>query len=171
MSVSVGRRTYEADATNVGDVLGLDGLGLRARVFPLRRGTWDSASEPVLRGRRRPLLLVDGVVLHIVTVRGREGAELLGPGDLIPVDDDTETFAARDRVLVPGGFTVIDERVLVSAAAQPHLLGAFGEAAIRQAGQLAGQVVLAQQVAIDDRLRILLPSLAERWGRVTSDGV
>jgi CRP/FNR family transcriptional regulator, cyclic AMP receptor protein len=169
--LSVGRRTSEAATVNLGDVLGLEVDGPAARAYQMARGAWEPERDPRLRGRRLPLVLVEGAVLHVVTVRGREGADLLGPGDLVPVETGTDIFGARRRVLVSGRFAVLDERVFAAAAGEPALTVALADVAVRRAGALAGQVVLAQLVAIDDRLRILLPSLAERWGKVTADGV
>jgi CRP-like cAMP-binding protein len=172
MSVlSVGRRTGEVAAVNLGDVLGMEFDGPAARVYPMARGAWEPERDPRLRRQRLPLVLVEGAVLHLVTVRGREGADLLGPGDLVPVETGTDIFGARRRVLVSGSFAVLDERVFAAAVGEPALTVALADVAVRRAGALAGQVVLAQLVAIDDRLRILLPSLAERWGKVTADGV
>jgi CRP-like cAMP-binding protein len=171
MSVlSVGRRTGEA-AVNISDVLGLDLPGPMARAHQMARGAWDPERDPSLRGRQVPLLIVDGAVLQFVALRGREGADLLGPGDLVPTETNGDVFSTRRRVLMSGSFVALDQRVLAAAAGEPALTVALAEAAARRAGALAGQVVLAQLVAIDDRLRILLPSLAERWGKVTADGV
>jgi CRP-like cAMP-binding protein len=131
------------------------------------RGAWSPQSIDA----RAPLLIADGALMRTVSLRGREGADLLGPGDLVPFEPDRPPFSTQHRVLSPGRVAVLDRRILLGIASDPRLLTALTEAAIRRAGALAGQVVLAQLVAIDDRLRILLPSLAERWGRVTSDGV
>jgi len=84
---------------------------------------------------------------------------------------DDGVFETRFRALTPCRFAVLDDRVRAVAATQPELASALVAGAVRRAGTLAGQVVLAQLVAIDDRLRILFPSLAERWGRVTAEGV
>jgi CRP-like cAMP-binding protein len=170
MALTVERRTFESSLVHVGEVLGLDSEGPLARVLPMRRGGWEPANG-ARTGRRPSLLIVEGALLHTVIVRGREGADLLGAGDLVPVDSGEPPFATRHRVLVPGRVAVLDDRVMLGAAAEPEITIALADTALRRAGALAGQVVLAQLVAIDDRLRILFPSLAERWGRVTADGV
>src|SRR4051794_159751 len=162
------RRTTSAD---VGDVLGLSTSGPAARTVAIRTGTWNPTADERLWHGELPLLMVEGAMQRTVALRGREGADLLGPGDLLRIDTDDGVFETRFRALTPCRFAVLDDRVRAVAATQPELASALVEAATRRAGILAGQVVLAQLVAIDDRLRILFPSLAERWGRVTSDGV
>lgn len=158
-------------SVDVGEVLGLSRPGPAARTVTIRSGSWDPADDPMMRLGSLPLLLVDGALLRFVCVRGREGADLLGPGDLLEHESADGQFTVRMRALTPCRFAVLDDRIRAAAAADPELSGALLEAAMRRAGTLAGQVVLAQLVAIDDRLRILFPSLAERWGRVTGDGV
>lgn len=171
-AASMIRRTALGDSSvAVCEVLGLSVSGPAARVLATRTGTWLPAADERLRNQRLPLLIVDGALQRTVSVRGREGADLLGPGDLLRLDGEDGVFDTRYRALTPCRFALLDDRVEAAAAAQPLLAAALMDAAITRAGTLAGQVVLAQLVAIDDRLRILFPSLAERWGRVTSDGV
>jgi hypothetical protein len=171
-AVSLPRRSALGDSSvAVGEVLGLSMPGPAARVLTTRTGTWLPAADDRLRNLHLPLLIVDGALQRTVSVRGREGADLLGPADLLRLDGEDSIFDTRYRALTPCRMALLDDRVQVAAAAQPQLAAALVQAAISRAGTLAGQVVLAQLVAIDDRLRILFPSLAERWGRVTSDGV
>jgi CRP/FNR family transcriptional regulator, cyclic AMP receptor protein len=162
------RATASAD---VGEVLGLSTPGPAARTMTVRTGAWNPARDERVLNGELPLLMVDGAMQRTVCLRTREGSDLLGPGDLLHLDLDDGVFDTRFRALTPCRFAILDDRVRAVAAAQPELSSALIEAAIRRAGMLAAQVVLAQIVAIDDRLRILFPSLAERWGRVTADGV
>jgi CRP-like cAMP-binding protein len=165
------RRSVPRTSVAVGEVLGLAAAGPAARTFGLRTGLWDPAGLGALRHAPLPLLVVEGAVLRSVALRGREAADLLGAGDLLRLDVDDGAFATRFRALTPCRVAVLDDRVQAAAAADPALTGALVDAALRRADALAAQVVLAQVVAIDDRLRVLFPALAERWGRVTGDGV
>jgi CRP/FNR family transcriptional regulator, cyclic AMP receptor protein len=171
-AVTLARRPAIGDSSvAVGEVLGLSAPGPSARVLTTRTGTWRPAADDRLRNVHLPLLIVDGALQRTVSVRGREGADLLGPGDLLRLDPEDGVFETRYRALTPCRMALLDDRIQAAAAASPPLAAALTQAAIGRAGTLAGQVVLAQLVAIDDRLRILFPSLAERWGRVTADGV
>lgn len=166
------RRTVRPTAVEVGEVLGLGSAGPSARTVALRGGPWDPAALAALAPGRLPLLVVEGAVLRSVALRGREAADLLGAGDLLHLGvDDDGVFGTRFRGLTACRVAVLDERVQAAVAADPELAAALAEAALRRAGALAMQVVLAQVVAIDDRLRVFFPMLAERWGRVTGEGV
>jgi len=158
-------------SVDVGEVLGLSIQGPAARTMSIRTGSWDPRAEPVLRRANLPLLMVDGALQRTVELRGREGADLLGPGDLLRIDLDDGVFSTRFRALTPCRFAFLDDRVQAAAAVEPVLSSALADAAIHRANVLAFQIVLAQLVAIDDRLRILFPTLADRFGRVTADGV
>jgi CRP-like cAMP-binding protein len=171
MESMVGRRTSDARPVDVAEVLGIEIAGPPARVLAMPHGRWSPPPLGAGGTGRPPLLIVEGALLHCVTLRGREGADLLGPGDLVPEDTAAGPFSARHRVLLSGRVAVLDDRVMAAVAADPRLAVALADTALRRAGALAAQVVLAQLVAIDDRLRVLLPSLAERWGRVTADGI
>jgi CRP/FNR family transcriptional regulator, cyclic AMP receptor protein len=155
----------------VGHALGLALPGPGARVVTARVGPWNPASAEHLHRGRFPLLVVEGALLRTVSLRSRDGACLLGAGDVLGLEPEEGAFETRFRVLTPCTLAVLEPRVMAALATQPPLVAALEAAAVRRAGMLAGQVVLAQLVAIDDRLRILLPTLAERWGRVTADGV
>jgi CRP-like cAMP-binding protein len=158
-------------AVDLAEVLGVDGEGPMARTMAVRSGPWQPADDPALDREPLPLLLVDGALQRTVAIGGREGADLLGPGDVVRLDNDDHGFSTRYRALLPCRLAVMDERVEALVAARPELVSALMDAVVRRAGDLAMQVVLAQFVAIDDRLRALFPRLAERWGRVTADGV
>jgi CRP/FNR family cyclic AMP-dependent transcriptional regulator len=173
MATALGTRLRVAhgSAVDVGEILGIGASGVLARTVTARTGSWAPPQDPPEEPRRLPLVMVDGALQRTVAVRGREGADLLGPGDLLRLDAEDGLFSTRFRALTPCRFAVLEERTMVAVAAEPALVAAFAEAAIRRANVLATQVVLAQLVAIDDRLRILFPTLAERFGRVTSEGV
>ena len=171
MSTGPRQRTTRSAYADVGEVLGLADSGPTARTVTIRTGAWAPRIEAQMKHSRLPLLVVDGAIQRTTILRGREGADLLGPGDLLRIDLDEGSFETRFRALVPTRLALLDDRVQGAAAADPALASALVAAAIRRADTLSDQVVLAQLVAIDDRLRILFPSLAERWGRVTADGV
>jgi CRP-like cAMP-binding protein len=166
------RRFAHSGSVDAGDVLGIGPRGIPLRTVTVRVGNW--MPQPDARAGAAgtlPLLVVDGALQRTVGIRGREGADLLGPGDLLRLDAEAGEFITRFRALTPSRLGTLDERGVAAAAADPVMVSALTEAAVHRANTLAKQVVLAQLVAIDDRLRILFPSLAERFGRVTADGV
>src|SRR5689334_24021702 len=114
MESMVGRRTSEVRPVDVAEVLGLETAGPPARVLPMPHGRWSPPSPAARATRRPPLLIVEGALLHCVTVRGREGADLLGPGDLVPEDAAAGPFSARHRVLLAGQVAVLDGQVMAA---------------------------------------------------------
>jgi len=151
--------------------LGLDrGDRSVARCVEVRPGPWEVGA--VATEARHLLLLVEGTLLRSVRIGVREGAELLGPGDPLCLEpDDNPAFRTTLRAMTPCRIAVLDERVLSAAAARPALCAALFAAVSRRTAAIAGQVAITQHTSIDERLRLLLPALAARWGVVTPDGV
>jgi len=65
----------------------------------------------------------------------------------------------------------LDDRFLQAAVNYPAVIDALFTRAVRRHRWLAVRLVVNQLVRLDDRLLLALWSLAERWGRVTPDGV
>jgi CRP-like cAMP-binding protein len=141
---------------------------VRARVLGVRRGHWDAAADAAAPGLYG-FVIVEGTLLRRVTAGHREGAELLGAGDLLQPGRETDLVAWRavtDVTLV-----VLDLRLLADAAALPELSGALLAAANSRTNTVARQLVVAQWPSVDERLVATLEMLAERWGVVTPDGI
>lgn len=147
------------------------------RAVHLERGSW----EPELpNGESRSpavgLLVLDGLLSRDVGLGPRSTTELLGTGDLLrPWDQDANVgplpLHARWTVLEPTVLAVLDRRFAAIAGRWPALFDAITSRAMRRSRQLVAQLVVNQVIRIDHRLLFVLWSLAERWGRVTPDGV
>jgi CRP/FNR family transcriptional regulator, cyclic AMP receptor protein len=139
-------------------------------------GPWDPDDD---NGEPRPvagMLVLDGIVTREVVFAGRATTELLGSGDVVhPWDEDVEfdalPFSVGWHVHAPSRFALLDTRFAMAAGRWPPLLSALGGRHIRRARGLAFQRAIAQLPRVDDRLLVLLWSLAERWGRVGTEGV
>ncbi len=149
---------------------------LTVRRHDVPAGVWDverlSAATPDHVG----LLLLDGVLSRELMVADQVSAELLGPGDvvrpwqlgnrasLLPVE-------AVWSVLSPLDVAVLDRRFAAELARYPEvtsvLLDRLGERSVR----LATTQAISQLTRVDRRLRALFWHLAERWGRVSGQGV
>jgi CRP-like cAMP-binding protein len=107
---------------------------------------------------------------------GHFGAELLGPGDLLrpwqvpgrlasrPFESTWQTVAAAELAVLDGEFV---ERI----SPYPQIAVRLVDRAMLRSRHLALELAVIQQRRIEDRLRMLFWLLADRWGRVTSDGV
>ena len=143
----------------------------------LEPGPWDPHAElgdvyPVVG-----ILLVDGMVTRDLLFAGRTTTELLGAGDILrPWDDDVPfDVAARSRpagtCTRPTRVAILDTRVAIAAGRWPSIATALHARHVRRARSLAFQRAIAQLPRVDDRMLVLLWALAERWGRVSPEGV
>jgi hypothetical protein len=121
------------------------------------------------------LLILDGLVVRRVGTEGRYGAELLGPGDLLrPWEhdgEDTLPFDTSFRVIERLHVAILDTRATTRMAPYPELVSALVGRAMRRARDFAINMAIAHYPRIDRRLLLLLWHLADRWGRVTPDGI
>ena len=121
------------------------------------------------------VLLVNGLLAREVRVRETISAELLGPGDLIrsPVDDGLATLATpvRSTVLQPARAALLDAGVARVFARFPELMMAAIDRFNAHAQRLALTQAISHLTGVDRRLEALLWHLADRWGKVTPDGV
>jgi CRP/FNR family transcriptional regulator, cyclic AMP receptor protein len=143
------------------------------RVVP---GRWDAAGVVDPSASPFGLLILDGLLLRDLDLGRRASTEVLGTGDLLrPWDTDAATgelpFAARWMVLEPLRLAILDQRFLLSVMRYPSVVDALFARATRRHRGLAARLVVNQLVRLEDRLLLALWTLADRWGRVTPDGV
>jgi CRP/FNR family transcriptional regulator, cyclic AMP receptor protein len=141
----------------------------------LPNGVWDERMPEVLSDGIG-LLVLDGLLLRRVEIDGRFGAELLGQGDLLRPWQDIGTLRPLQRttgwwVIEPARVALLDEGAAESFAHHPQLTGCLVGRALERSGNLAVNMAIVQQTRIAIRLHMLFWHLADRWGRVRSDGV
>jgi hypothetical protein len=144
------------------------------QVEPFAVGIW----TPHLTSRNgRPhtgLLVTDGLLVREVEMGGRTFAELLGAGDLIyPWAPSTGASAPEGqwRVLVAGKLAVIDELLVARLSPYPQVTLAMARLATMRGRFLAALTITRRLRRVESRLIFLFELLAERWGRVTADGI
>jgi hypothetical protein len=142
----------------------------------LEPGPWDPHAE---MGDVHPvvgILLVDGMLTRDLHFAGRITTELLGAGDILrPWDDDVAfeslPVAARWHVHTTARVAILDTRVAIAAGRWPSIATGLHARHVRRGRSLAFQRAIAQLPRVDDRMLVLLWALAERWGRVSPEGV
>jgi CRP-like cAMP-binding protein len=150
---------------------------LRANVVRLHSGAWEPASAPLERSGSLGLLVLDGLLIRSVEVLGRSGAELLGPGDLLrPWELDSDEYASvRTRsawtIATPARVALLGRRHAAIVGRSPELTAAVVGRALRRSRFLAPLLALARIRQLRVRVHAALWLLAERWGRVTPQGV
>ena len=145
------------------------------RVLGLRRGPWpveDIAGNPTHLG----VLVVDGVLGRELVAADVTSLELLGPGDVLrPWDEAAQSelleAVVRWSVFAPTRLAILDRHVAVRIAAYPEIHAALLERYAWRARRLAVLQTISQLNRVDLRVLMLLWHLAERWGRVTAQGV
>jgi CRP/FNR family transcriptional regulator, cyclic AMP receptor protein len=173
-------RLLEADP-ELGDRLAPEELErathqLVAEVLRVPTGRWDAAGTLEPGGTPLGLLILDGLLLRDLDLGRRASTEVLGFGDILrPWDTDSASselpLVARWTVLEPLRLAVLDERFLHLAVRYPRIIDALFARSARRHRGLAVRLVVNQLVRLEDRLLLALWALAERWGRVTPDGV
>jgi hypothetical protein len=121
------------------------------------------------------LLILDGLVVRRVGREGRYGAELLGPGDLLrPWEhdgEDTLPVESSFRVVERLPIALLDVKAAARMAPYPEVVGALVGRAMQRARHFAITMAIAHYPRIDRRLLLELWHLADRWGRVTPEGI
>lgn len=149
-----------------------------------------AATRSVKRGGWRPetdaarwvgpggigLLVLEGLLVRRVGVDDRFGAELLGEGDVLRPGqtadaDPTLNRTIGWRVLEATRLAVLDGAVAATMAAYPQLTGGLVARALERSRNLAINMAIIHQSRVNTRLLMLLWHLADRWGRVHTDGV
>ncbi len=150
-------------------------------VVPMRsvaRGPWrpDSGVASWVGTGGIGLLVLEGLVVRRVGLDDRFGAELLGEGDLLRPwqgEHGSTTISATTgwRVLEAARLAVLDETAAAVMAHYPQLTGALVARAVRRSRNMAVNMAIIHQPRVNVRLLMLLWHLADRWGRVRSEGV
>jgi hypothetical protein len=150
---------------------------LRVGVETLETGAW-TPDEAQLEPDALGLLVLDGLLMRDLSVEDRGCAELLGPGDLLrpwvePAGGDPAIPAELAWQVVDGPvrIAVLDRRVSHLACRVPAMVNELLDRVLARSRALQFQLALTQMNGIDRRLELLLRHLAQRWGRMTPDGV
>ena len=146
-----------------------------APVMRLNSGHWSGQVTGFSHGGIG-LLVLDGLLVRRVGVDDRYGAELLGDGDLLrPWQEEdmqsTVPCTTRWQALQPTRLAVLDVRVTRRIARYPELTTRLVGRALQRSRNLAVNMAIVHQTRVDARLRILFWHLADRWGKVTRDGI
>ena len=147
-----------------------------ARVKRLSPGEWDAPSAHEEAEHHRGFLIVEGLLSRDVDVLGRRCVELLGHGDVMRPWrwDDAGSHVQAEvgwEVLEPTRLAVLDHGLVVRIVPWPQLGVELFNRGTRRAHHLAVALAIAHHQRVDDRLLLTLWHLAERWGRVTPDGI
>jgi CRP/FNR family transcriptional regulator, cyclic AMP receptor protein len=125
---------------------------------------------------RLGFLMLDGLLARDVVLVGHTCTELLGEGDVLQpwipsTDEGLVRYRVRWHVLAPTSLAVLDDQFARKLAHWPQVLAALLERAFRRTLRMSIHQALLQLSPVETRLLVLFWHLAERWGRVTPDGI
>jgi len=151
----------------------------RQAVTGLRRlqpGVWNAVAAVEPDVYHRGFLIAEGLMSREVEVMRRRCVEIVGPGDVMrPWQwDDEGTHVAAEvgwQVLEPSRLAVLDHALVTRINPWPELGVELFSRGIRRAHWLAVALAIAHHPGVEERLLLTLWHLAERWGRVTPQGV
>jgi len=151
---------------------------LVARTLWIEPGRWEPLSGDLPRRFDGWLgvLVLDGLLVRQVEIEGLRCCELLGPGDVLrPWDEDdgagTLECNTAWRVLEPARLALLDASFARRACRWPTLTAELLQRALRRSRSQSILLAVTQARRADVRLRALFSHLADRWGRVTPQGI
>lgn len=150
-----------------------------AAVITVPVGGWSTMDTAPQEGRGGyGLLMLEGLAVRRAGFDGRWGAELVGPGDIVrPWDGDgdmisgTMAFEASWRIMTPVRAAVLDLPWAARMSGYPTVGAELLGRTLRRGRRLVMAMAIVQVPRLDDRLWLIFWDLADRWGRVRTDGV
>ena len=148
---------------------------LDVEVHRLGQGPWSVGGDGA-NPQHVGLLLLEGVISREVVVSDTVSTELLGPGDVIRPWSMQEApsllqLTIRWNALTESRVAVLDRRFGSQLGRWPEVNAALIDRLNDRAQRLATTQAISQLNRVDRRLLSLFWHLAERWGRMTPDGV
>jgi CRP-like cAMP-binding protein len=148
---------------------------LVAELLVVKAGSWTPTLTAAVPGTLG-LLVLDGLLSRDVILEKPLATELVGSGDLLrPSDRDGQDapipFGISWTVLHPARLAVLDAGFARALGQWPSAVEAVLRGASNRAYSLAITMAVSNLRRVDMRLLVLLWYLADRWGRVTPEGV
>ena len=148
---------------------------LDVEIMRLPQGPWHAGGEDP-NPEHVGLLLLEGVIAREVVVSDTVSTELLGPGDVVRPWSFVEPtgllqLTIRWSALTECRVAVLDRRFGAQLSRWPEVNAALIDRINDRAQRLAVTQAISQLNRVDRRVVSLFWHLAERWGRMTKDGV
>ena len=147
-----------------------------AELMRFERGPWRAPLEGIESPGHFGLLVVEGILIRRVRFGRRPVLELVGPGDVLRPwvglgPDSSLAQPSQWRVHERSDLAVLDRRFAGRVSAWPEVAGAIMDRYVRRARLLALHLSIAQLPRLREGLTALFWYLADRWGRMTADGI
>lgn len=120
-------------------------------------------------------LVLEGLMIRSLEVEERTCPELIGAGDLLRPWDHVEESCVPSQsswtALERTSLAVLDERFAAVVARWPTIMSGLLSRTVQRSRSLAFHLAIVHVRHAETRLRMLLWHLADRWGKVTPNGV
>lgn len=149
----------------------------RAVVLPrldLPVGIWDTRGHASWKRPVRGVAILEGLLARNVALGDRTATQLLGPGDVVdpwPTADELLPCDVTWQVHEPCVLAILDARFAVAVRRWPNLAAVVERRLGERADRLASQAVALQLPCVEQRVLAMLWQLADRFGRISADGV
>jgi CRP/FNR family cyclic AMP-dependent transcriptional regulator len=149
---------------------------LTARRHLVPAGPWADPRLERAPADHLGLLLIDGLVAYETAMEDTVSTHLLGPGDIVrpwQTTDPSRLLRAERRwtVLAPAEMAVLDARLGAAMCRFPEIQAMIVDRLAEQMQRMAIAQAIGRLTGVDRRLLALFWHLAERWGRVATQGV
>ncbi len=167
---------------DLGETLSAEERAAAARILvptsTARPGPWKPPEKVAADSSALGFLVLEGLLMRRVVIASTRCTELLGHGDVLrPWTMDSADMAsvpveADWRVVgPPARFAVLDQHVTRQLGNWPQITAELFDRTIRRARWLSFQLAVCHTKQVRTRLLMILWHFADRWGRVTTDGV
>jgi CRP/FNR family transcriptional regulator, cyclic AMP receptor protein len=149
---------------------------LVARVYEVGAGVWRPRREIERERGQLGLLVLEGLLMRDVVLGDTLATELVGRGDIVrPTDYDGQDapvpFDIVWQAVEPTRLALLDRRFTQAAGHWPEVMEVLMRGAVGRAQSLAIALAVSHLRHVDARLLVLMWYLADRWGKVRTDGV
>jgi CRP/FNR family transcriptional regulator, cyclic AMP receptor protein len=139
-------------------------------------GLWHPRRELQPEPGHLGLLLLEGLLTRDVVLGETLATELVGRGDILrPVDHDGQDapvpFDVAWHVLEPTRIAILDRQFATVIGRWPEAMEVLMVGAVARARSLAINLAVSHLRRVDVRLHVMMWYLADRWGKVTPEGV
>jgi hypothetical protein len=147
-----------------------------AELLSYPAGPWSVGPDDFEPDGNLGLLLVNGLLAREVTVADYTCAELLGPGDVLQpwlrIGPDQSVATEVDwEVVQPVEVAVLGRVFAASVSGWPEIPAAVSRRVMQRTHWLAFHLAVCGLRRIEDRLLLVLWHFADRWGKVTPQGI
>jgi CRP-like cAMP-binding protein len=147
---------------------------LTARVLQLDRGIRPLPSD--LGRGSIGMLVLDGLLARDIVLAGKLSTELLGDGDVVEPGSSAREeplvhYHVSWHILESVQIALLDDRFARKLMQWPQVTASMFERAMRRTQRMAIHQAILQLSPVETRLLVLFWHLAERWGRVSPDGI